>query len=486
MTAQTFNQFSLLPGEIRDQIWDMAVRPHGTRGVHYFSLFECHPHPPLPDRFNRTIKKTIYCQPKIIGVPLPQDDASPHSWTEGNRSTYAIDGGLWTACKESRAAMQRRYDLDSWAEFYVTKRKICDGDGGGKQYFTVLPLYDLIYLQPWNSGLDFWNFVHRIPFVSPQFGFAGVRHIALKYDRSWTVDEVWQFHREWKRLGLDDSEEGQEKLSTSRWQLYKDLTGFLRDSLSFDSQIWLVDHRLRRESTVLDERDTEMVFGKYGGWKRQLLTFHGEDGRRYYTMPEGIESRYCDYDEDDDHHDSNKDFDDWIKDYNKWIADNVWGFIDAIEEVAALMEADEQRIDVDIDDAPTVRRLGIRCAKQTATRDGSKEGGQTKADVDGRQQQGRTAAGRGGQRGYEIPSLGSGLLNKSSFQFISKLLSHIQRKDESGSVRPEPFPKDNDFSFEFLSSLPEWDQGSVRDFLTNGPKQDDGKYTKRPQRKLPR
>ncbi|KAF6802663.1 hypothetical protein CSOJ01_11434 [Colletotrichum sojae] len=376
MTAPTFNQFALLPGEIRDQIWDMAVRPHGTRGVHYFSLFECHPHHPLPDRFNRTIKKTIYCHPNIIGAPLPQDDASPHSWTEGNRSTYAIDGGLWTTCRESRAAMHRRYEINSWAKLYDAQRKSwrckgsvsCrwidpdeeskygqmpaifgvdnrnddrdddSGDGDGRQYFTVLPLYDLIYLQPWACGLDFWSFIREITFASPRFGFGGVRHIAFEYDPSWTAEEVWQFHREWTDR-YKEKDEQQNEPSTARWNLCEGFTDFIRDGrLSYDSQIWLVDRRLRRKSTVLDERDTEMVFGKYGGWKRQLLTFNGEDGSRYYTMPEDYERNFCCYNDG---------------------SEGLWAFISALEEVAALLEAEEQGIDVYIDGAPTVRRLGI-------------------------------------------------------------------------------------------------------------------------------
>ncbi|KAF4896548.1 hypothetical protein CGCF415_v005794 [Colletotrichum fructicola] len=33
MAGGSFSSFSLLPGEIRDQIWDFSTRPTGARGV---------------------------------------------------------------------------------------------------------------------------------------------------------------------------------------------------------------------------------------------------------------------------------------------------------------------------------------------------------------------------------------------------------------------------------------------------------------------
>ncbi|KAF6813352.1 hypothetical protein CPLU01_14669 [Colletotrichum plurivorum] len=214
------------------------------------------------------------------------------------------------------------------------------GDGDGKQYFTVLPLYDLIYLQPWACGLDFLQFIRTIPFASPQYDFGGVRHIAFEYDPSWTAEEVWQMHKEWTDRYNKDAAEGQTKLSDKRWELYQGFIDFIRDnSLSYDSQIRLVDRRLCRKSTVLDERDMAMVFrGKWAGWKSQLMKFHGEDGSRYYTTPEDQERNFCCYDDG---------------------SDSIWEFIGALEDVAALWEAKEQEINVEIDDAPLVKHLGI-------------------------------------------------------------------------------------------------------------------------------
>lgn len=361
MAAQTLHHFPLLPGEIRDQIWDMSVRPQGNRGVHYFTIFSNFPDP-VPEKYRRhIIKETTTEQLEVIGAPLRQDEASTLSWNEGNRSTYAIDGGLWTACRESREAMHRRYDIDSWAELYDKQHmewrekkswfrmSPCQdskhgqmpanfGVDDGKQYFTVLPLYDLIILQPFACGLDFGSFIRNIPFASMRFGFGGVRHIAFEYDPSWTAEEVWQLHREWK-----GEEKGEKPLSAGRFDFYWALMDFVRGNESYDAQVWLVDRRLRRRSTVLNEKDTEWTSGRFGGFKRQLLTFHGEDGCRYYTMPEKYESQYCCYDDDDDDN----------------ATDSIGEFTYALSEVASLLEAEEQGVDVDIDDAPLVRQLGI-------------------------------------------------------------------------------------------------------------------------------
>ncbi|KAF4920062.1 hypothetical protein CGCVW01_v007249 [Colletotrichum viniferum] len=111
MAGGSFFSFSLLPGEIRDQIWDFSTRPIGARGVHYFSALDAWDNTrPIPEAFKQhTISRTLENQNQILAAPLVGNETSCPSWYDANRSTYAIDAGLWTACKESRAAMYRRY-----------------------------------------------------------------------------------------------------------------------------------------------------------------------------------------------------------------------------------------------------------------------------------------------------------------------------------------------------------------------------------------
>lgn len=61
------------------------------------------------------------CQ--ILGAPLPVNSSSVNSWNVQNQSTYAMDMGLWTACKESKAAMLRRYRPDKWLSTYDEMKK---------------------------------------------------------------------------------------------------------------------------------------------------------------------------------------------------------------------------------------------------------------------------------------------------------------------------------------------------------------------------
>ncbi|KAF4814326.1 hypothetical protein CGCTS75_v013403 [Colletotrichum tropicale] len=145
MIAPTFHPFPSLPGEHRNAIWDFATRPtndHGTsdRGVHYFSLFSAfRTHFPIPDKYGQNVIPPAPERPcHILGAPLPPNSSPVHSWNVENESTYAIDMGLWTACKESRAAMLRRYRPDEWLSTYdETKKSYLDMRWG--TYTRVLP-----------------------------------------------------------------------------------------------------------------------------------------------------------------------------------------------------------------------------------------------------------------------------------------------------------------------------------------------------------
>ncbi|KAE9566479.1 hypothetical protein CGCF415_v005965 [Colletotrichum fructicola] len=113
MATQTFHQFPMLPGEMRDQIWDLAVRQPGYRGVHIFTYIDennYRDHRPTSNTFPRHLAKKMGDDRRFVGAPTPANDTAPHSWTAGNPSTYVVDGGVLTACKESYMAMCRRYN----------------------------------------------------------------------------------------------------------------------------------------------------------------------------------------------------------------------------------------------------------------------------------------------------------------------------------------------------------------------------------------
>ncbi|KAK2015917.1 hypothetical protein LZ32DRAFT_645409 [Colletotrichum eremochloae] len=195
MATKEFHLFSLLPGEVRNQIWDYSVRPHSIGGVQYFSVF---PDDQIPDKFSRHLIPKIHkFQFDVIGPPISEDAESTPSWNL-NRSTYSIDGGLWTACKDSRAAMHRRYEPERWSELYDNQRNGVGRDywedyitrvqnyynvpatflvnsDSGHQYFTLLPAQDLIIIRGYPSVPDMNHILNYIPFTSPLYGFGDPR-----------------------------------------------------------------------------------------------------------------------------------------------------------------------------------------------------------------------------------------------------------------------------------------------------------------------
>ncbi|KAK2761050.1 hypothetical protein CKAH01_16394 [Colletotrichum kahawae] len=227
MAAQTFHQFPMLPGEIRDQIWDLAVRPRGYRGVHIFTYIDEHAydgHKPTSYKFPRHLgKKMGYDDRRFIGAPTPTKDTFPRSWTAGNPSTYALDGGLLTACRESQMAMCRRYDTQKWSKYVDACSKVTDPiqysllaefpmnmDGfpamfsvqsqGSPQCFMVLPCQDLVLLQVWDIIIDTeWVVTERLPFAPRLVGSSRVKHIALEFDSSLTIDGLQGYQYEWVR-----------------------------------------------------------------------------------------------------------------------------------------------------------------------------------------------------------------------------------------------------------------------------------------------
>lgn len=99
--ATSFHQFGDLPWELRDQIWNLAVRP-ACPGIQIFKLYN---------------REDTGALEKMRIMVLDEDYADAHhdhqliipGSDESNISTYLIDGGLWTACKESRRVMERRF-----------------------------------------------------------------------------------------------------------------------------------------------------------------------------------------------------------------------------------------------------------------------------------------------------------------------------------------------------------------------------------------
>ncbi len=261
--------------ELRWHIWDLAVRDDRP-GAHFLTTWRRRlPHIALP--MDRKLRCTIngynddnevyqHWAPKPPGLPDAQgESAAGYSWTEGNRSAYMVDGGLWRACHESRRAVIRSLKrrgvwkanpkVDDPTLFETAARSgqlgtdgrhrryhACStgyfhGPGGERQYFTIRP-GDLVLFQPvysistvpWGI-IDIRCFFERIWSHGTCAATRSSLHYALAYDPCWD-----NLHTSWGSV-MD--------VYYGAFSHYdeEDVRGWAQLSLN---NKWLVDHRLRR------------------------------------------------------------------------------------------------------------------------------------------------------------------------------------------------------------------------------------------------
>ncbi|WQF85487.1 Putative 2EXR domain-containing protein [Colletotrichum destructivum] len=370
MAAKTFHNFPLLPGELRDEIWDKAVRRQGYRGVHYFSVFDATSYctRPVPEEFTNEylLAKVSEKQLHVFGAPMSSGNPSSPSWTIGNQSTYAIDAGLWTACRESRAAMYRRYTPEKWANWYTepftsflehmalrpgnrelpAAFKIVEGDNS--QCFTILPFYDLFLVQFSSFGPYFKSLGKEMPFSSRKFGLEGIPHIAVEFDPSWTLEELDQYEKdngwEWEYAHIyhpkGSKEEGEptQPLSDERYAEYDSLILASRSlGLPRGVHLWLVDRRLRRKPSPMDNEKKKPSFGRCGTYGTEQLVFESQNCK-YYAVPEERIQEFCFYEE------------------PETISTTIWDFLSELSRLAGKHEAENYGIE---EEDANPRTLGV-------------------------------------------------------------------------------------------------------------------------------
>ncbi|KAJ4264377.1 hypothetical protein NW762_005575 [Fusarium torreyae] len=237
----TFKRFPDLPMELRDEIWKFVIRPTGP-GVHIFRLY----HSGLDDATGaHYVAHLYYFHEHHLAVPLWNRyfDNIDTNCSDKNVSTYLIDGGLWTACKESRMIMEDHFQTSEWKSRrkYDTMVPIGPGppkalykpatfyfSGKAHHYFTVLPHRDLFVLQADNlKSIDWTDWDYEISFGSPRKGFSGLCNIALEYDDKW---------------GIQLLEAGRGGKTSILRILTRLAYGLVRAH-----KIWLIDHNLKRK-----------------------------------------------------------------------------------------------------------------------------------------------------------------------------------------------------------------------------------------------
>jgi hypothetical protein len=116
MSTATFLRFKELPYELREKVWLLSIRDVSTSGIRFFTVHD----DPSDDDHNVVFHRSKRLKNPVLAAPqpshehaqkgYPSSDASTatNPWRHNNDSTYLIDSGLWTACKESRALMEKQ------------------------------------------------------------------------------------------------------------------------------------------------------------------------------------------------------------------------------------------------------------------------------------------------------------------------------------------------------------------------------------------
>ncbi|KAM0425620.1 hypothetical protein ACHAPT_009152 [Fusarium lateritium] len=205
--ATTFHLFPRLPQEIQDLIWKEAAEivRLKEREVHFFTIFNSR---------NRA-ESAVLAEYKLGGpsrscLAAPRRrDGNGFSWTD-NPSMYLMDRGLWTACRDSRAAIHEASGLtmcsescpgcpacsyESWDET-TDMEKLYDGpriakfvSDGYVQEMVVWPKNDLFCLQPYD-----WTTLGKLRLertaIFPEHGKRYLQHVAFELPRGEVINRI--------------------------------------------------------------------------------------------------------------------------------------------------------------------------------------------------------------------------------------------------------------------------------------------------------
>ncbi|KAJ3520946.1 hypothetical protein NM208_g13512 [Fusarium decemcellulare] len=177
--ASTFHQFSRLPAEVRLQIWEEACFPRQSCGLHY---------------------ATLDTKTHFVTLDFP-----------GNGSAYSWDGGLWMACKESRAVLEKHHYMKEWkqsdlrdpteyqySKSWMESEKEAPGllavrNDHQEWHCVAYPARDIFCINAHNNdwqSLMTWKSYGlsiTVPFLEDTMSLY-VDNVALEFDPSWNLD----------------------------------------------------------------------------------------------------------------------------------------------------------------------------------------------------------------------------------------------------------------------------------------------------------
>lgn len=188
---------------------------------------------------------------------------------------------------------------------------------GEEQYFTVLPMWELIYIQPWGCNPDiqpwgcspdFQLLIEDMPFSAMRKGFRGVRHLAIDFDPPWTAEGLRASE---SFAGGDELEGDENERDLRHWVMYGALLNAVTDVEHLGkTTMWLVDHRLRRRNPPVLQK-----------WQHEHLSTYPD-----YDQPV-FHSTACTYSA------VSEKFPDSFWAYNQQVENCVWAFLVELERV---------------------------------------------------------------------------------------------------------------------------------------------------------
>ncbi|KAK3291174.1 uncharacterized protein B0H64DRAFT_409989 [Chaetomium fimeti] len=294
--AAEFHFFPRLPWELREKIWKLVIRP-AEPGVHVFRLCsQGHSsrkseHRAFTDQDDR--RPCLWwlaapqCLPKGVDFSPASREAAPISWTLNNPSTYLIDSGLWTACKESMLIIEREFQAPArlqheWSPSEVKSFRAKRGrftlpetttykifDHSSLRYFTIFPLQDLLILKPPEvSYFDMGITDDIFPSLVSHDNYKKIgryvhsRNAALEYDPAW--DKI-------RHNGVEHRTPN----------IVRDIVE--STSMSYTFSIWFIDYRIKRNPRH-DQEATEEQADKSGDGPATV--FYAND-RRFVEVKKG-------------------------------------------------------------------------------------------------------------------------------------------------------------------------------------------------------
>ncbi|PNP74471.1 hypothetical protein FNYG_12190 [Fusarium nygamai] len=245
----SFHCFGNLPLELQTEIWSSAIRPTKA-GVQILSLHS--------DQKNQSHKggaseapwssNYYLAAPKWAFGPkssrIAASGEATFSWTKNNPSTYLIDSGVWSACRQSHCIMK---DILSSTKPKVIHIKVrcgssnieVDAPGGGSPQQTsivVSPSQDLFILQLDSPDIFSWSFLEDAVPSNTAKGLLQIPHVG------------WQYHPSWAA-----------SLHVSTWIRSLDsLCCYIVYGIRFGGleTLWLINYRIKRKHWVSSKAES--------------------------------------------------------------------------------------------------------------------------------------------------------------------------------------------------------------------------------------